>query len=275
MYNDVRRTDPPSIFLGAVVAIALGSVGANASPFAYESTSSDQWGTIDLGTGAFTQLGTSAGQLSGLGEVGGNIYGGLSGSSTLYRINPTDGALTSIGSDLGISYFDTGSTTSGLFAISFLNPSDLYQINPLTGTATDVGPLGITIQTAGVFTGMSTNSSALYITTGTRFYSVNTSTGQATLIGSTDGPQIGAMVMLGGTLYGGSDPANQVYTLDTTSGAAGFVANVTNGASEFYGLAPLTATPLPSTWTMMLIGLASIGLIAHRRQKRAADFAPA
>jgi hypothetical protein len=275
MYNDVRRTDPPSIILGAVLAIALGSVGANASPFAYESTSSDQWGTIDLGSGAFTQLGTSAGQLSGLGEVGGNIYGGVSGSSTLYRVNPTDGALTSIGSDLGISYFDTGSTTSGLFSISFLNPSDLYQINPLTGTATDVGPLGITIQTAGVLTGMSTNSSTLYIATGTDLYSVNTSTGQATLIGPTDGPQFGALVMLGGTLYGGAGPANRVYTLDISNGAASFVANVTGGASEFYGLAPLTATPLPSTWTMMLIGLAGVGLVTFRRQKKTADFAAA
>jgi hypothetical protein len=47
---------------------------------------------------------------------------------------------------------------------------------------------------------------------------------------------------------------------ETMSGGEGF--------SFSYGTASLSATPLPPTWTMMLIGLAGFGLVAYRRKGR-------
>jgi hypothetical protein len=44
------------------------------------------------------------------------------------------------------------------------------------------------------------------------------------------------------------------------------------GTSNF---APAGATPLPSTWTMMLIGLAGLGFVAYRRQRQSVAFTAA
>jgi hypothetical protein len=46
---------------------------------------------------------------------------------------------------------------------------------------------------------------------------------------------------------------------ETMSGGEGF--------SFDYGTASVSATPLPPTWTMMLIGLAGFGFVAYRRKK--------
>jgi hypothetical protein len=89
--------------------------------FAYESTGSDQFGTIDLNTGAFSLIGltTSGGGnvlLTGLGEIGSAIYGGLNGGSTLYQVNPSTGALTTVGNGSS-NYLDTGSTLTALYGL--------------------------------------------------------------------------------------------------------------------------------------------------------------
>jgi hypothetical protein len=45
------------------------------------------------------------------------------------------------------------------------------------------------------------------------------------------------------------------------------------GFSFDYGVAGVSAAPLPPSWTMMLIGLAGLGFVAYRRQKQNAAFA--
>jgi len=125
----------------------------------------------------------------------------------------------------------------------------LYSINPGTGAATLIGPTGLNSNVGGPPTiGLSAGSPTLYISYGNSYssatlYSVNTTTGAATPIGSTGADGIGAVVLVNGTLYGGSNwqgttQADTVTVLNPATGAGVLAASVSGGATQFYGLAP-------------------------------------
>jgi len=230
------------------------------------ATGLDQFDSIDLNTGVFTQLGNMGQLLSGLGVAGGNLYGGVCSSACsgtaggvnvgniLYQVNPATGALTPVGTG-SIAYGDTGSTTTGLYAVG--TNADLYSIDPTTGVATLIGPTGLAFANT---VGLSTGATTLYYTQDRNLYSLNTTTGSATLIGST-GLRFGAMVFENGTLYGGSTSNDRVYALNTSTGAATFVSNTGGISGTFWGLAPYpltAATPEPSS--LLLLGTALLGL---------------
>ena len=99
--------------------IMLASVEtARADHLAYLGTGSGDFGTVDLGTGVFSSLGSTGQALAGLGDFGGSLYGAAynTDNGTVYTVNPATGALTAIGSS-GINIGDFGSTTSGLYAL--------------------------------------------------------------------------------------------------------------------------------------------------------------
>src|SRR5262249_26562752 len=112
----------------AAVVLALFPVSSRASTLAYATTGDDQFGIVDLNTGVFTEVGNMGVRLTGLGSAGGTLYGGGYGSGTLYSINPLTGALTTIGSG-NLTYWATGSTTNGLFALDNSANMNLYSIN--------------------------------------------------------------------------------------------------------------------------------------------------
>ena len=164
----------------------------------------NDFGTINLTTGTYTQIGNMGQLLSGLAaKLGASVYGGVEGSANFYKVNTATGALIFIGAS-SEPYEDTGSTTNALY--EYGKDENLYKIDPATGASTLIGNTGIPI--AGII-GMSSGGAGLFITQEDNLYSINTTTGLGTLVGTTtDGthfPYFGAMVSVGGVYYGGSD----------------------------------------------------------------------
>lgn len=248
MWRKERLRDLAIVGITCAVLAAAGS--ARADPTAYVGTGGASFGTLDLTTGAYTQVGLFGHQLAGFGLANTTLYGTGLGvpNSQLFSVNVATGVLTPIGSGTGITVYDFGSTTSGMYA---LDPDfNLYSIDPTTGMATLIGSTGVTRD--GGYFGLSTNSGILYFSNNGYLYTLNTSTGAATLVGPTGGnTQNGALLWENGTLYGGEDsPSFAVATLDPTTGAETTGPTITGvGASYVYALAPnpIPTSPCPSS----------------------------
>lgn len=224
----------------------LFTPNAKADSTAFVGENNGDFGTIDLNTGSFTKLGNSGVTLAGMAVAGGELFGSSyhQSTGTLYEINPSNGAVTTIGTPSSVDIDDFGSTTTGLYAVSFGATQDLYSVNPTTGAMTLIGPTGLGY---GSWRSLSTNSSTLYFADGVDLYTLNTSTGAATLVGAFGGSaEIGAMLLENGTLWGGQDQGGiAVDTINPSTGAA------TEGPapsspfdSTFFALAP---SPIPSS----------------------------
>jgi hypothetical protein len=211
-------------------------------PLAYATTGDNQFGVVDLITGVFTEKGRMGVRLTGLGEVGGKLYGGGYASGTLYSVNPSTGALTTIGSSSLLTYWATGSTNRGLFALDNSANMNLYSINPNTGAATLVGPTGLS-PTAFV-EGMSTGSDTLYVTRNSSLYRINTTTGAASLIGTSPSGSFGPMVVYRAghaeVIFDGAAGPSAIWVLNSTNGFGSFEADTTGADTNFWGLAPDT-----------------------------------
>ena len=201
--------------------------------------------------------------------AGGDLFASAyhTSSGAVFSINPTNGALTTLG-DSGVDIDDFGSTTGGLFAVGI--DADLYSLNPSNGAATLIGPTGIGF---GSWRGLSTNSSTLYFADGANLYTLNTSTGAATLVRDMGGGvELGAALEEGGVFYGGAEePSLQVVTLDPVTGVATSGPPLTGATGHFYALAPNpipTGIPEPSTWAMMLAGFAGLGYVGYRASRK-------
>jgi hypothetical protein len=241
---------------GAIASQALGS-----DIMSWEVNGAEQFGSIDLNTGVFTITGSESTQLSGLGVSGGMLFGGGYAGNTLFSINTSTGALTSVGTG-SITYNDFGSTLSGLYAIG--SDGDLYSINAANGASTLIGSPGLSINS--ITTGLSTNSSTLYYSVGGELYTLNTTTGAATPVGATGNSGAGAMVFEAGSLWAGVNSPLSVETLNTSTGTATPGATVSGTAAVFWGLAPdpvPSSAPEPSTW--LLLASSPVVLLCLRR----------
>lgn len=245
-------------FVSVGIVVALSGASLRASTLAYEVTGASGFGTLDLGTGVYTQInGAQTQQLVGLGVLNGVLYG-VAGN-TLYTVNPTNGNLTSAGSG-SVTYLDFGSTLNGLFAIG--SDSNLYSVTS-SGVATKVGA-GLGVNVNGNTIGLSTNSNTLYYALGPNtLYTLDTTTGIKTEVGTFGNPgvPIGAMLLEAGSLYAGVDPApSSIDTLNTSTAVATAGPGMTGSTAAIYGLAPdplpaASGTPEPGTWVMLAGGI--------------------
>ena len=222
--------------------LLLGLPFAHAQNTVYAITLNGAFGTLNLTTGAFAQLGSAGTTPAGMSGLGNNLFLGADSGNTLYFVNPAAGNLSPIGmSTLPGGFNDFGGTTSGLYGVG--NDNNLYLLNSQSGASTLVGSLGVNLSGA---SSVSSNGGTLYLAldtgSGSVLYSVNTSTGAATRIGSTGVSHILAMVFANDLLYG-ANPSGNLYTLNTSTGAATLVAN---SGQNIYGMAALAAplTPL-------------------------------
>src|SRR5580693_6800907 len=167
-------------------------------------------GIVDLDTGVFTLIGNmGSGGYDGLAVANGILYTEQNG--LLYSVNTSNANLTLIGGLNGNNLAAFGSTTTGLYGLAGTGSNvvaTLFSINPETGAITAIGPLGASAvpNGQGYYARLSVGSSTLYMEFNSNLYTINTTTGAATQVGTTDSNGYLTSVPLyeNGTYYAGS-----------------------------------------------------------------------
>jgi hypothetical protein len=292
--------------LTVLAALALFTVPASADVSVYVVSGNQQFGTIDLNSGAYSQIGPGTPELAdGLVPAGPNgSLLTLTFSGNLDSINPTTGVGTFIGAtglaDCSVpgvsacgptSANDLGELGGKIYATDFSN--NLYTVNPLTGAATLIGPTGIPAvpTTPDIFNpdGTFPAFDETLFGAGGNLYAtfdaieINPSPFTVTPVISPDlyqinpatglatliGPTtltLGAAADVNGTVYVFNNMASQVETLNLANGATTFVSNADAAAGLFGGASPVAA-PEPSFIGLVGIGMAAILFCGWRRRR--------
>jgi len=204
-------------------------------------------GIVDLKTGVFTLIGNMGnGGYDGLAVANGVLYTEQNG--LLYSVNTSNANLTLIGGLNGNNLATFGSTTTGLYGLAGTGSSvvaTLFSINPQTGAMTAIGPLGASAvpNGQGYYARLSVGSSTLYMEFSGNLYILDTTTGAATQVGTTDSNDYLSSVPLfeNGTYYTGS--GSEFGTINVTTGQITPGAALSGGPGSLVGLAP---DPLPA-----------------------------
>lgn len=148
-FNWLRRGAPLLLMLALVLtvlispfALSLGAAPSSNQLFAYVVTFNNQFGVVNLDTGAFRQIGpaTPEGQAN-LVWWNGSLLS-LTVSGELEKIDPKTGETSDIGpTGLGINAIDLAEVRGKLYATDFSN--NIYTVNPETGEATFLRATGI------------------------------------------------------------------------------------------------------------------------------------
>jgi uncharacterized protein (TIGR03437 family) len=206
------------------------------------------FGTVNLDSGAFTLIGNmGSGGYDGLAVANGVLYTEQNG--LLYSVNTTNASLTLIGGLTGNNFATFGSTTTGLYGLAATGSQSvatLFSINPQTGAVTAIGPVGVIGNGQGYYARLSVGSSTLYMENNSNLYTVNTTTGAATQVGTTDSNGYLTSVLLFeyGTYYDGADSV--FATINAATGQITPHSSIFGGPGSIVGLAPdplVTPTP--------------------------------
>ena len=258
--------------LAASIALALliassDAFAAHPTVYVVTAPTAQQFGTVDLVTGAFTQIGPSTPepQVDLVPGPNGSLLS-LTFSGNLESIDPTTGTTTVIGATgLGSLANELAELDGKLYMTDFSN--NFYTVNPATGAATLVGPTGMpAVPPADLFDEsfygvkgkLFTTFDSLFVPCGTldvtpALYQINPSSGVATVIGDTQYTLMGnlsASVLVENTFYvfkelasAPSPPAPsaaRVFTLNLTNGDLRFVSNVDTTAMAILGASPVS-----------------------------------
>jgi len=204
-------------------------------------------GIVDLNTGVFTLIGNmGSGGYTGLAALNGVLYTEQNG--LLYSVNTSNANLTLIGGLNGNNLAAFGSTTTGLYGLAGTGSNvvaTLFSINPQTGAMTTVGPLGAGAvpNGQGYYARLSVASGTLYMEFNSNLYIINTTTGAATQVGTTDSNGYLSTVPLfeNGASYAGY--GNGIGTINVTTGQITPGSALSGGPGSLVGLAP---DPLPA-----------------------------
>jgi len=241
-----KHTATGLLTIGLVASLAST---LEADDFAYmlgptASGPTNPFGTVDLNSGAFTLIGSmGSGGYTGLAVANGVLYTEQNG--ILYSVNKTNASLTTIGGLLGNNFATFGSTTTGLYGLAGTgaqNVATLFSINPATGAVAAIGPVGVVGNGQFFYARFSVGSSTLYMENNGNLYTINTSTGAGTQVGTTDSNGYLTSVLLfeNGTFYVGT--GSGIGTIDVTTGQITPHSSITGATNYVTGLAPLSSS---------------------------------
>lgn len=293
----------PTLILSLPLVLFTASVCLGTS--VYVVNGNGQFGTVDLATGAFGQIGPNTPEPdSGLAPGPTGSLFTLTVSGNLDVINPANGVTRLIGptglgdctspaSPCGPNSASTIADLGGtLYATDLAN--NLYRVNPVTGAATMIGPTGIpplpfTLLASNpdgtfnvydqalfsangklyaTFDAITINSTTLAVGTVVipgSLYQIDPTTGIATLIGPTD-LGLGAVADVNGTFYAFKNGASQLVTLDLANGRTSVVTDFDPAAGIISGASP---TPEPFSIVLCGLGLGAVGVCRLRKRGEA------
>lgn len=261
-----------AIPLACLMALAAN---AQAGTLAYVITSTGQFGTLNLGTGSETLIANEGGTSDGIARgSNGNLYI-VDGSNNLDALNAVSGAKTVVG-NVGISLTTFGGTASGALFGMDAN-ENLYSINPATGVATLVGSTGLSPvngTTPNFSNSLSGNATELFYTLqiysgagmqAAELYGINPATAATTLLGPIGASGIVGSGFANSALYGFSySSSDEILTLNTSTGAATFVAPLSGPFSLIYGATAETPEPSFAPLAVALLGVAVLWKVMAR-----------
>jgi hypothetical protein len=286
--------------LAVCLALALFTIPVSAAPIAYVlSGGSQQFGAMDLATGAFSPIGPIPATIQYLVPGPNGSLLTMSFNGDLDSIDPATGTTSAIGAtgftDCSTpetpscgphSQLSLGSAGGMVYATDFAN--NLYTVNPVTGKATLVGATGIpavpfipaTITDHTIhfydenlfdvggklyanFDAGTFNFDTAVSTTviAPVLYQIDTNTGHASKVASTAMGLV-TVVNLNGTVYGFSGVTNQVVTLDVTNGTTSFVSDIDQSLGLIGG-----ASPVPEPASIALAGIGIAGIVFWKRRQ--------
>ena len=278
------------------LALALSAASASAGPMVYAvsidfNTFTGQFGTLDLTTGAFNQIGSPLSDpLVGLVPGPNGTLLSLSVSGNFDAINPATGAVSVIGATgLGGLAGDITDLNGTVYATD-LN-SNIYTVNTTTGAATLLGPTGLppcpsltnptevsdeSMFAAGgnlyiTFDGVNLVTSA--IVDSPELYQINPVTGVATLVGPTT-LGLDAAMLLNGTVYGfvfGYSGSNSVVSLNPANGNTTFLTDYVSspvpGGVNAFDIEGAAAIPEPASFALVGTGIGLVFLSIRRKRR--------
>ena len=291
----------------AIFALVLVTTAAHADSLVYIVNGSQQFGTLNLATGAFQQIGSTQPEAGsfGLATAPNGSLVTFAYSSNLYSINPATGAPTLVGptgldscatstSPCGPTSASTvGNSAGKIYATDFQN--SLYTVNAVTGVATLIDPTGIPgiPYVPGSFNADGTINFSdqaifgaagnLYETFDAFVFDLNSFTVVKTIVApalyridpssglgtlvGTTDLGIGAVAGVDGAYYAFNDMTGQIEGLNLATGSTSFISNFDPAAGVIQGAVPVP-TPEPSSLALFGTGLLGFGAFARYKLAR-------
>jgi hypothetical protein len=273
------RIDGKTILRYIVAFVLFGVASAQATIYVTaDNGTTNLFGTLNIATGQFTQLNTTSPLFYALTTGrGGQIFGADANSGGLFKISPSGvtmpfGSVTAPSAFYGLAYSaatgsffadNLGSTSVDLYSVAGDGNSSSF-IKTLAGPNSGIFPTGnLAFGPHGTlyfnFSGDQINA------TNSKLYTVDTSTGALTAVGSGLGTTILTLFSDGKTLYGidtFDTSGLGIFSINTTTGVATQISTVTGlPPSNDYFLDTATSSVPDTGSSLQLLSLALTVLI--------------